>query len=164
MPAELTRLPVSLTAEWHDVEGGAWRLLVRIRAESPVRIAILFALSGTTWWWAHHRPPASEHLVPFQFLHADAPPEVVHVTLARNAGRERELLGEDPREGVALAMPARASTGEPIAICSVPALGYEYAIVAVAERDSLGAPDDGWHLRPGLEDAIPARALIDVPG
>ena len=53
------------------------------------------------------------------------------MTLAAAGGRERELLGHDLRDQVALTLPADARTGEPIPVCSVPALGYEYAIVAV---------------------------------
>jgi len=176
MTTGMTRVPVDLSATWipktvttdpprltpHE----EWRLLIRVAAPTPFRVAVLMCLPTEVQWglW----PEAASELIeiPLDFFPHDwSTSDRVHVNFGwRRITVTDPDLKSDPRRFADVVLPETATTGQMIPVCEIPQHAIEVALVAFAKQDTEARRLDRWRLPPQLVDALPTDLAMLAGG
>lgn len=176
MTSGMTRVPVDLSATWipktvttdpprltpHE----EWRLLVRVAAPTPIRVAVLMCLPTEVQWG--HRPEAASELIeiPLDFFPHDwSTSDRVQINFGwRRITVMDPALKADPRRFADVVLPDTATTGQLIPVCRISQHAIEVALVALAQQDTQARRLDRWRVRPDLVDALPADLAVLTSG
>ena len=172
----MTREPVDISATWipktvttdpprltpHE----EWRLLIRVAASIPFRIAVVMRLPTEVQWGL--RPEAASQLVeiPLDFFPHDWS---ISDRVQINFGWRRITVSDadlkaDPRRFADVVLPDNATTGQMIPVCQISRHAIEVALVALAQQDTETRRVDRWRLRPQLVDALRPDLMMLASG
>jgi hypothetical protein len=176
MTSGITRVPVDLSATWipktvttdpprltpHE----EWRLLVRVTAPIPVRVAVVMELPTELQWGL--RPEAASEVIqiPLAFFPHDwSTSDRIHINFGwRRITVTDPELKADPRQHAEVVLPDTASTGQVIPVCEIRRHAITVALVAMAHQDTEARRLDRWRVLPDLGDALPAELGVLASG
>jgi hypothetical protein len=176
MTSGMTRVPVDLSAEWIPktvttdpprlTPHQEWRLLVRVAAPTPIRVAVLMCLPTEAQWGL--RPEAASELIEISldfFPHDWSTSDRVQINFGwRRITVTDPDLKADPRRFADVVLPDEATTGQMIPVCEISSHAIEVGLVALAQQDTEARRLDRWRLRPQLLDALPPNLAMLADG
>ena len=149
---DVTRMPVTVSAEWHSTpvttdpprtaQHLEWRVTFLLRAPEPIYVAALLTHGGEMHWGLKIDEPAGEvelraTFSPWRFRTSEG----VQVDFEGRRTRVTDaVLKQDARDVATITAPASTRTGEITEVLSMPGHAITLAFVAFAEGDTETAP------------------------